>query len=165
VRGPVTVRIVGSGVEQTAIERSIHHHDVSRSVKVVGPRSHQHLPEDYAWADVVAVPSVVDSNGDRDGLPNVALEAMACGRPLVVSDVSALGPTVRAGRERSRRSSGDSQELAEALDSLRAPALRADLAAAGRRHVEANFDLATCTRRFVEHLDALHARQTQCADV
>ena len=93
VRGPVTVRIVGSGVEQRAIERSIHHHDVSRSVEVVGPRSHQHLPEDYAWADVVAVPSVVDSNGDRDGLPNVALKAMACGRPLAVSDVSALGPT------------------------------------------------------------------------
>jgi glycosyltransferase involved in cell wall biosynthesis len=165
VRGPVTVRIVGSGVEQTAIERSIHHHGVGRSVKVVGPRSHQHLPEDYAWADVVAVPSVVDSNGDRDGLPNVALEAMACGRPLVVSDVSALGPTVRAARSGLVVRPGDSQELAEALDSLRAPALRADLAAAGRRHVEANFDLAACTRRFVEHLDALHARQTQCADV
>ena len=113
----------------------------------------------------MAVPSVVDSNGDRDGLPNVALEAMACGRPLVVSDVSALGPTVRAAGSGLVVRPGDSRALAEALDSLRAPALRADLASAGRRHVEVNFDLATCTRRFVEHLDALHARQTQCADV
>jgi glycosyltransferase involved in cell wall biosynthesis len=130
----------------------------------VGPRSHQHLPEDYAWADVVAVPSVVDSNGDRDGLPNVALEAMASGRPLVVSDVSALGPTVRSAGSGLVVRPGDSQALAEALDTLRAPALRATLASAGRRHVEAHFDLAACTRRFIEHLDALHVRQSERAD-
>lgn len=165
VRGPVSVRIVGAGVERTALERAIHDHDATRRVQIVGPRSHQHLPEDYAWADVVAVPSVVDSNGDRDGLPNVALEAMASGRPLVVSDVSDLGPTVQAARSGVVVPPGDSQALAEALDTLRAPALRAALATAGRRHVEAHFDLAACTRRFVEHLDALHVRQSEGADV
>jgi len=165
VRGPVSVRIVGAGVERTALERAIHDHDATRRVQIVGPRSHQHLPEDYAWADVVAVPSVVDSNGDRDGLPNVALEAMASGRPLVVSDVSDLGSTVQAARSGVVVPPGDSQALAEALDTLRAPALRAALATAGRRHVEAHFDLAACTRRFVEHLDALHVRQSEGADV
>ena len=72
---------------------------------------------------------------------------MASGRPLVVSDVSALGPTVRAAGSGLVVPPGDSQALAEALDTLRAPALRAALAAAGRRHVETHFDLAACTRR------------------
>ena len=36
-------------------------------------------------ADLVVVPSVVDAGGDRDGLPNVVLEAMASGRPVVAS--------------------------------------------------------------------------------
>ena len=85
--------------------------------------------------------------------------------PLVVSDVSDLGPTVQAARSGVVVPPGDSQALAEALDTLRAPALRAALATAGRRHVEAHFDLAACTRRFVEHLDALHVRQSEGADV
>ena len=100
----------------------------------------------------------MDRNGDRDGLPNVALEAMACGRPLVVSDVSALGPTVRAAGSGLVVAPADSEELAQALEALRDPAHRAVLAAAGRRHVERHFDLAGCTRRVVEHLQSLHAR-------
>jgi glycosyltransferase involved in cell wall biosynthesis len=105
----------------------------------------------------VAVPSIVDRNGDRDGLPNVALEAMACGRALVVSDVSALGPTVRAAGSGVVVPPGDSQALAEALDRLHQPGERAVLAAAGRTYVERHFALADCTRRLVEHLAALHA--------
>jgi glycosyltransferase involved in cell wall biosynthesis len=165
LRGPVTVRIIGFGVEQRALERSIARHGVGQWVRLEGPTSHQHLADDYAWADLVAVPSVVDSNGDRDGLPNVALEAMACGRPLVVSDVSALGPTVRAAGSGLVVPSGDSEALAAALDTMRAPELRANLAVAGRRHVEDRYDLATCAGRFVEHLATLHVREVERADV
>ena len=165
LRGPVTVRIIGFGVEQRALERSIARHGVGQWVRLEGPTSHQHLADDYAWADVVAVPSVVDSNGDRDGLPNVALEAMACGRPLAVSDVSALGPTVRAAGSGLVVPPGDSEALAAALDAMRAPELRATLAAAGRRHVEDRYDLTTCAGRFVEHLATLHVREIERADV
>jgi glycosyltransferase involved in cell wall biosynthesis len=113
---------------------------------------------------VVAVPSVVDRNGDRDGLPNVALEAMACGRPLVVSDVSALGPTVRSAGGGLVVAPADSEELAQALESLRDPGRRAALAAAGRRQVEQHFDLDGCTQRVVEHLQSLHARDEVTVD-
>src|SRR5680860_475753 len=92
---PYMLRIVGTGAEHARLAASIDRHGLADTVELVGRRSHDELPDYYAWADVVAVPSVVDSGGDRDGLPNVALEAMASGRPTVVSDVAALGAVVR----------------------------------------------------------------------
>jgi glycosyltransferase involved in cell wall biosynthesis len=133
-------------------------------VELVGRRSHEQLPAEYAWADVVAVPSVVDRNGDRDGLPNVALEAMACGRPLVASEVSALGATVHAAGSGLVVPPGDPVALAEALTTLTAPGSRAQLGAAGRRYVEENYDLETCTHRLVGHLDLLHTRAPERVD-
>ena len=158
MRAPVTVRIVGTGAEQATLERMVRQQYAGGRVQLVGRRSHDDLPDEYAWADVVAVPSVVDGNGDRDGLPNVALEAMASARALVVSDVSALGPTVRAAGSGLVVPPGDSEALAEALDRLHQPGERAVLAGAGRCYVEQHFGLEDCTRRLVEHLAALHSR-------
>ena len=53
-------------------------------------------------ADIVAVPSV-HSGGFVDGQPNVALEAMAAAKPLVVTHVGGLPDLVPRRRERSRR--------------------------------------------------------------
>ncbi len=159
--GPVEVRIVGAGADRAALEALVEQHDVSGRVRLVGSRSHEDLPDEYAWADAVAVPSVVDRDGDRDGLPNVALEAMACGLPLVVSDVSALGPAVRGAGSGLVVAPGDAASLACALETVRHPDRRAALGAAGREHVEQHFDLADCTRRLVAHLGAVHARDME----
>jgi glycosyltransferase involved in cell wall biosynthesis len=50
-----------------------------------------------ATADVVAVPSVVDSAGNVDGLPNTLLEALASGRALVASRVAGIPDVVQDG--------------------------------------------------------------------
>jgi glycosyltransferase involved in cell wall biosynthesis len=164
LRVRVPLRIIGTGAEQAALADSVRRRGVAGHVVLAGRRSHAELPAHYAWADVVAVPSVVDRSGDRDGLPNVALEAMACGRPMVVSDVAALGETVRRARSGLVVPPGDSAALEEALHRLTDPRLRSALGAAGRRYVEQHYDLDACSRSFVEHLAALHARTPERVD-
>lgn len=157
LRVPWRLRIVGTGVEHARLEASIERHGIADTVDVVGRRSHDQLPDDYAWADVVAIPSIVDRGGDRDGLPNVALEAMASGRPVVVSEVADLGTTVHDAGSGLVVRPGDVAALADALTRLAVPSARATFGAAGRRYVEQHFDLAACTSRLVEHLDGLHS--------
>mgnify|MGYP003446312785 CR=1 FL=1 len=48
-------------------------------------------------ADIVVVPSIVDSTGDRDGLPNVVLEAMASAKAIVASEVAAIPAAIDDG--------------------------------------------------------------------
>jgi glycosyltransferase involved in cell wall biosynthesis len=161
---PVSLRIVGTGPQQTALRESVVRHRLDGRVELVGRRSHGELPAEYAWSDVVAVPSVVDSRGDRDGLPNVVLEAMAGGRPVVASDVSALGPSVRAAGSGLVVPAGDPAAIARALRRLTSSDLRGRLGAAGRWYVEEHHDVRRCAQRFVDHLDTLHARAAEVVD-
>ena len=58
---------------------------------------HDTLPDLYRAADLFVLPAVHDSKGNVDGLPNVILEAMATGLPVVGSRVSGLPTAIAEG--------------------------------------------------------------------
>jgi glycosyltransferase involved in cell wall biosynthesis len=146
LRFPFRLRIVGDGPERSRL--------AGDRVELVGPVTHDELPALYASADVVVVPSVQDADGDRDGLPNVVLEAMASGRPVVASDVGAIA----SARAALLVPPGDVDALATTLNDLaRRPALRRRLGERARREAEARFALAACTARLCEVLEEVYA--------
>jgi glycosyltransferase involved in cell wall biosynthesis len=148
LRSPYRLRIVGEGPERARL---------GGRTELAGPLTHDELPSEYAAADVVVVPSVADAGGDRDGLPNVVLEAMASGRPVVASDVGAIATAVE-GIAGLLVPPGDADALARALDFLGAhPEVRERMGRAARARVELDFDLARCSRRFVRRLEAAYA--------
>ena len=101
---------------------------IGNLVTFLGKRSQQCLPYYYAAADVVVMPSLYESFG------MVALEAMACGTPVVASDVGGLSFVVRNGETGYLVPEGDPHALAECLGHLlRNPELRAHL---GKRGIE-----------------------------
>jgi glycosyltransferase involved in cell wall biosynthesis len=127
-------------------------------VTLCGPMTHAQLPAAYAAAHIVVVPSVIDRTGDRDGLPNVVLEAMASARPVVASDVAAISSAVQDGQTGLLVPPGDPNRLAGALRLLAGrPALMEDLGRAGRRRIETEFNLRRCTGRLVRLLRAAYA--------
>jgi glycosyltransferase involved in cell wall biosynthesis len=83
------------------------HSDVS--LCLVPPQSHAAMPATYALCDVVILPSL------RDGLPNTLLEAMACGRPVLVSAVGGMLDVVTHGYDGLLLPPRDDQAWLEAL--------------------------------------------------
>jgi glycosyltransferase involved in cell wall biosynthesis len=151
---PVRLRVVGDGPERARLAAAAKRAGVAASVELAGSLAHEHLPDEYAAADIVVVPSVQGHDGDRDGLPNVVLEAMASGRPLVASAVGAIPAAVEDGKTGVLVAPRDPDALAAAVDGLmRAPQLRRRLVTAARRRVEQEFELGRCTARFVETLE------------
>lgn len=158
----VSLRIVGEGPQRDLLAARVADAGLGGRVELVGRRTHADLPDLYAAADIVVVPSVVDAAGDRDGLPNVVLEAMACGRAIVASDVAAIPSAIVDGAHGLLVPPGDAVALAGALGALVAdPALRVRLGAAARARAEERFALRSCTDAFCDllveryHLDRL----------
>jgi len=151
---PFALRLVGDGPLRLSLTAAVEARGLAGRVEMVGRRTHGTLPDLYAAADLVVVPSVVDSRGDRDGLPNVVLEAMASQRPVVASDVAAISTAVRHSVTGLLVPPGDAGALARALrDLIDAPARRATLGLAARGIVEREFSLGSRTAEFCRTLE------------
>lgn len=109
--GDACLRAVGGVIDRNGL------HD---RVRFVDPRPHHELSSLYRAADVVVVPSRSESFG------LVALEAMACGRPVVAAAVGGLASLVDHGRTGLLLRGRDPAAWARALDTVLGSPLRAE---------------------------------------
>jgi glycosyltransferase involved in cell wall biosynthesis len=94
-------------------------------------------------ADLFALPSRQDSNGDRDGIPVVLMEAMAAGIPVVAGDLPAIRELVEDGVTGFLVEENQPGALADKLAMLWENAdLRERLAREGKKRVEKEFSLS-----------------------
>jgi glycosyltransferase involved in cell wall biosynthesis len=129
------VAIVGDGDLHGDLERRAR--ASQSSVTLAGRFSRSETREALQCADIVAVPSVIDSKGNVDGLPNVLLETMATGKALVASRVAGIPDVVRDGVEGVLVGPGDAASIREALLRLAAnTGLRAELGARAALRVQ-----------------------------
>jgi len=155
---PSTLRIVGDGPERARLEALVADLRLRERVRFAGACTHRDLPREYTRADLVVVPSVVDLSGDRDGLPNVVLEAMASARPIVATRVGAIDSAVQHGRTGLLVAPGSPSALAAAIDRLaHHPELRRAMGRAAAESVAREYDLARCVRRFAETVESAYA--------
>ena len=155
---PFQLRIIGEGPERERLARMISTYHLAEHVTLCGPRAHDQLPDEYARAHVIAVPSIIDKAGDRDGLPNVVLEGMASGRAVVACNAGAIDAAVRDDETGLLVPAGDPLALALALTRLaRDLTLRVRLAATAREHVEQHYEMKRCSERFCHLLEEVYA--------
>jgi glycosyltransferase involved in cell wall biosynthesis len=102
--------------------------------------THADLIELYRQTAVFALPCQVASDGDRDGIPNVLLEALSMEIPVVSTSVSGIPEVIRDGVNGLMIAPHDAQGLADAIRRLLdSPALAKRLGAAGRQTVATRF--------------------------
>jgi glycosyltransferase involved in cell wall biosynthesis len=153
-----TLRIVGDGPLWTALHDRIAARGAADRITLTGPRTHRELPDEYANAHAVVVPSVVDASGDRDGLPNVVLEAMASGRAVLATSVGAITAAVRDGDTGLVVAPRNVDALQGAIEAMAArPEWPAVMGARARRVVEREFDVRQCAGVFAGLLETAYA--------
>ncbi|HEY7077232.1 MAG TPA: glycosyltransferase family 4 protein [Solirubrobacteraceae bacterium] len=124
----------GSAPLSPDVRAALERPDLEGSLRLLGDVPHEEMPRYFRLADVgVSVPS-------SDAGPRSVSEALACGLPLVVSDL----PHIRARLgDRARFVQVDPAAIAGELgELLGAPASREALAGSGREWAEANVDRA-----------------------
>ena len=136
------------GEHSEEIRRLIAARGVGRRFELAGPLDQSELHRAYLGADVFCLPCRILADGDRDGIPNVLVEAMACGLPVVTTPVSGIPELVRAEDNGLLVPPDDPEAVAEALLRLRTdPDLAARLGRAGRESVLRRFDGDHLARR------------------
>jgi glycosyltransferase involved in cell wall biosynthesis len=140
--------IYGGGPMRASLDERIEALGLHDMVKLHGARLQAEIVDAYHTAAVFALAPVVTDNGDRDGIPNVLVEAMASQVPVVSTSISGIPELIASGSEGLLVEPGDPRALADALQAAIEDGARvARMAAAGRAKVERHFDLVANTAR------------------
>lgn len=134
--------IVGYGELEQQIREKIVAFNLSEQVTIAGKLTQNELIDYYQQSDAFVLPCIVTNEGDRDGIPNVLLEAMAMEIAVVSTDISGISELVKTNHNGVLVPEKDVLALAQALESLlRQPELRQQFGKAGRESVLAKFGL------------------------
>ena len=124
-------------------------------VRLLGNLTQDAVASHFAAADAIVVPSVRDEAGNVDGLPNVVLEALASGTPLVTTVAGGIGSVVTHDRTALVVPERDAAAIRDALTALAGdPPRRARLGAEARALAEVGFGWS----RTAERLEAAYDR-------
>lgn len=133
--------LVGDGPERERLGALAQALGVAARVEFAGTLDHDALLPLYRRAWLLLAPSRVLASGRRDGIPNVVVEAMAMGLPVVGTAATGIEEIVETGVNGWVVPPDDPAALAAALGAaLARPAALADLGAAARRRVAEAFD-------------------------
>ncbi|GHU90622.1 colanic acid biosynthesis glycosyltransferase WcaL [Deltaproteobacteria bacterium] len=145
-RMPVCLTLVGDGRWRRKLHRLVDSLRLKDIVDLPGFVPHDQTREFMQSHDVLVVPSVVHDNGDRDGIPNVIMEALSCGMPVVATDVNGISEVIRDGKTGLLVPERNPTALAGAVRRMLEDRDRAlSMARAGQALVERMFDRKTNT--------------------
>jgi glycosyltransferase involved in cell wall biosynthesis len=151
----VTAAIAGeSGDQESATRQRVIAAGLDDRIEFLGTLSQADLFAEYRRSSVFALACRITDDGDRDGIPNVLMEAMAAGLPVISTDVSGIPELIEDGVNGLLVHTEDAEALADAIWRLdKDPALSDRLANAGATTIAQHFDGEALAR----HMAALFA--------
>lgn len=136
--------------EKRKLKETMSEHGLEEDVIFLGPKERHELPYYYSLADVCVVPSLYETFG------LVAVEAMACGVPVVASKVGGLKHTIKEEYSGLHFVPGRADSLAETLlEILQDPSMLKEMRSHARKRAAEQFGLERTVRQIKELYESL----------
>ena len=143
--------IIGDGELRTEIETLIRHEGVNDIVQLHRWLPHDRIMSILSESDILLAPSVTSSQGDKEGIPVVIIEAMAVGIPVISTHHSGIPELVENGVNGFLVLERDIGALTEKLALLiHHTDMRNRMGRAARRRVEMDFNIDHLNDRLIE---------------
>ncbi|MFQ5986794.1 MAG: glycosyltransferase family 4 protein [Thermoplasmata archaeon] len=151
---PAHLLIVGTGPREPLLRKMATLPTLRDKVHFAGRVSARELPQYYAACDL----SVLPSTSRLEAFGIAALEAMASGKPVIVSDVPGVREVIEEGREGLQVDPIDAEDIAAKIRILLADeGLRKEMGRRAREKVELHFSLAAVVDRLEALYDRIHS--------
>ncbi len=133
--------IIGKGPQEKQLKSFIKNNGLREHVHILGFQQRDVVRKYLMEADIFLLPCTVAKDGDRDGLPNTVLEAMAIGVPVVSTNVSAIPEAIRDRKTGMLVNEKDELALAKAVSELlENKGLYRQIAKKSRKEIVERFD-------------------------
>ena len=147
----ITYNIIGDGPLRQSLQKLIDDLDLADKIHLLGWVSEQKLDSLYQASQIFLHPSVTADDGNMEGQGVVLLEAQASGLVVVATKHSAFPETVIDGKSGFLVPEKDIDALKEKLQYLiKNPQLQPQMAKAGRRHAEENYDIKKLNKKLAD---------------
>lgn len=138
-----TCTIIGEGPEKIAYEKLIDELKVP-NIRFTGYLSYDQVKQKLQVPAVFVLPSIIDSDGLGDILPNGVKEAMAMQVPVVTTNMRGIGELVVDGVSGILVPPGNPQAIADAIERIISqPDLGRKMGEAGRKKIQRDFNIKT----------------------
>jgi glycosyltransferase involved in cell wall biosynthesis len=133
--------LIGEGDDLDKILTLIRDLGLSGSCKWVGTLAHEHVLDYYRRSDLFVLGCEQAANGDRDGIPNVFVESLAMGLPVVGTRLSAIPELIEDGETGLLVQPGNDEEMASAMQRILTDTqLREQIISCGKKRVRQAFN-------------------------
>lgn len=150
--------IAGDGRLRDELEGLIAAHGLAGQVRILGFQTQDQLADWYGRAGVLVMPSRVLGDGNRDGIPNVVVEAMCSGTPIVATRAGSIPEVIEDGVTGRLVAPGDAAALAAAIGAVLAKPAGAQRLAHHALSTVRGLDYATCAAPLARKFSSLLAK-------
>lgn len=142
---------IGGGVLSDQLRSQVDELNLGSRVEMLGSKPQEFILKTYRESDLFVLPCRIARDGDRDGLPNVLVEAQSQALACISSPISGIVELIDDGVNGLLTPPDDPDILKEALKKLIGdPALRDNMGAAGVRKVRQDFNHLSEIRYLVD---------------
>ena len=143
--------IIGSGPMKDELLTLVENLRLQKSIIFIDEMAQEDLVPFYSMADIFVLPSIVNDSGETEGLGVVLLEAMACGLPVIGSDVGGISDIIRNGETGLLVNQKDSQDLSnQIIKLLTDEGLRKKVVRNARNLIKTQFSWAVVAEHFIQ---------------